>query len=158
MAFTAGILSLGVIADRLGRLGVSPIRVMLTAQLVFFIAQAVIVLQTAALVVPAWLLSAATGQVAIIAYPWFAEHVGNELAGRSNASINFAMFAAAFAIQYLIGVIIGFFPPTATGYGALSYSWAFGTFLVLQLLALAWYLLAPHLSARDFSYGQSGSR
>jgi predicted MFS family arabinose efflux permease len=157
MAFMIGILSIGVIADRLARRGVSPLAVMLAAQCVYFTAQAVIVARLPGLVLPAWLLTAATGQVAILAYPWLAEHVGNELAGRSNASLNFAMFAAAFSIQYLIGVIIGYFPPQGAGYDPAAYSWAFGIFLLLQLLAFAWYLLAPHVSARKLRYGQPGS-
>jgi MFS family permease len=139
-----GILSIGIVADRLGRRGISPIAVMLGFHLLYFAAQAVIVLRWMDLAVPAWLLTAAAGQVTILAYPWFSEHVGNELAGRANASINFAVFAAAFAIQYLVGVIIGFFPATVTGYHPLAYSWAFGTFLVLQLLAFAWFLSARY--------------
>jgi predicted MFS family arabinose efflux permease len=158
VSFMVGILSVGIIADRLGKRGISPIAVMLGAHLVYFTAQFVIVMRLPHYVVPAWLFSAATGQVAILAYPWLAEHVGNELAGRSNATINFSMFAAAFAVQYLIGVIIGFFPPPASGYHPQSYSWAFGTFLALQLLAFAWYFLAPYLSPRDLRYEQSGSR
>jgi MFS family permease len=157
-AFMAGILSLGIVADRLGKRGISPITVILGAHLVYFAAQAVVVMQLADFMVPAWLVIAATGQVAILAYPWLAEHVGNELAGRSNAAINFAIFAAAFAVQYLIGVIIGSFPQTASGYDPAAYSWAFGMFLVLQLAAFAWYLLAPYVSVKSLRYGQSGSR
>jgi MFS family permease len=131
---------------------------MLGAHLLYFAVQAVIIFRLPDYVVPAWLLSVATGQAAILAYPWLADHVGNELAGRSNATINFSIFAVAFAVQYFIGVIIGFFPPIASGYDPASYSWAFGTFLVLQLLAFAWYFLAPHLSPSDLRYEQSGSR
>ena len=68
------------------------------------------------LAVPAWLATAATGQVSILAYPWLAAHVGNELAGRSNAAINFSVFLVAFATQYGVGLIIGLFAATATGY------------------------------------------
>jgi MFS family permease len=158
LAFVVGISSVGFVADRLGRRSVGPIPVMLGAQLVYMAAQTVIVMRVPGLAVPAWLVSAATGQVAILAYPWLSEHVGNELAGRSNATINFALFAAAFAIQYLIGVIIGFFPPASTGYRPEAYSWAFGTFLVLQLAALIWYLLAPSLQPRELRRAESGPR
>jgi MFS family permease len=158
LAFVVGITSVGLIADRLGRRSVGPIPVMLGAQLVYMAAQTVIVVRVPGLVVPAWLLSAGTGQVAILAYPWLSERVGNELAGRSNATINFALFAAAFAIQYLIGVIIGFFPPAGSGYQPEAYSWAFGTFLVLQLAALLWFLLASGLQPRELRHVESGSR
>lgn len=140
LAFMIGILSVGVIADRLGRRGVGPMQVMLGFNVIYFIAQALIVFRVEALLVPAWLAVAAFGQVAILAFPWFASRVGKELAGRSNATINFTMFTAAFCTQYIVGLIIGRFPPAATGYDPRGYGWAFGMFLVLQLIAFVWYL------------------
>ena len=140
VAFMIGILSVGIIADRLGRRGIGAIQVMLGFNVLYFIAQALIVFQVEALMVPAWLAVAAFGQVAILAFPWFAARVGAEVAGRSNATINFTMFIAAFATQYAVGLIIGWFPATSTGYDPRAYSWAIGFFLVLQLLAFVWYL------------------
>jgi MFS family permease len=145
----AGILSVGVVADRLGRRGIGPMQVMLGFNLLYFAAQAIIIFRVESLMLPAWLAVAAFGQVAILAFPWFAAHIGKELAGRSNATINFAMFIAAFGSQYAIGLIIGLFPNTATGYDPRGYSWAIGVFLVLQLLAFAWYLLAPVQAAKE---------
>jgi len=149
VAFMVGILSAGVIADRLGRRGISPMQVMLGFNTLYFLAQAVIILRFESLVFPAWLMVAAFGQVAVLAFPWFAAHIGKELAGRANASINFAMFVCAFASQYLVGFIIGLFPATASGYSPEGYSWAIGLFLALQLLAFLWYLAAsPHKEKR----------
>ena len=75
--------------------------------------------------------------------------IGRELAGRANATINFTMFVAAFASQYLVGFIIGLFPVSGTGYSPEGYSWAIGVFLVAQLLAFGWYLAAsPHREKR----------
>lgn len=145
VAFMVGILSVGVIADRLGRRGISPMQVMLGFNLIYFLAQGIIVLRIDGLVFPAWLMVAAFGQVAVLAFPWFAAHIGRELAGRANASINFAMFVSAFAAQYLVGLIIGLFPATDQGYSPQAYSWAIGLFLLAQLLALVWYLAgSPH--------------
>lgn len=145
VAFMVGILSVGVIADRLARRGVGPMQVMLGFNLLYFATQAVIVLRVDGLVFPAWLFVAAFGQVAVLAFPWFAAHIGKELAGRSNATINFTMFVAAFASQYLVGFIIGLFPGSGTGYSPEGYSWAIGIFLAAQLLAYGWYLAAsPH--------------
>jgi predicted MFS family arabinose efflux permease len=140
VAFMIGILSIGFVIDRLGRRGVGPLTIMLVYLLTYLVAQSIIVFQVPGLSFPAWLLLAATGQVGIVAFPWFAMQVGNELAGRANASINFAMFIVAFIAQGVIGMIIGFFPTTSTGYAPEAYSWAFGTFLALQVLALGWYL------------------
>ncbi|MEY3080981.1 MAG: hypothetical protein RJA94_966 [Pseudomonadota bacterium] len=145
VAFMVGILSVGVIADRLARRGIGPMQVMLGFNLLYFAAQAVIVLRVEGLMFPAWLFVAAFGQVAVLAFPWFAAHIGKELAGRANATINFTMFVAAFASQYLVGIIIGLFPASGTGYSPQGYSWAIGIFLAAQLLAYGWYLAAsPH--------------
>jgi predicted MFS family arabinose efflux permease len=149
LAFMAGILSVGVITDRLTRRGVHPLTVMVTYLVFYLAAQAVIVFGPVSWALPAWLIVAAGGQVAIVAYPWLAEHVGNELAGRSNAAINFTMFVTAFAAQYVIGIIIGLFEPAGDGYAPEGYAWAFGLFFALQLLALAWYAFAPIGSLRD---------
>jgi len=145
VAFMVGILSVGVIADRLARRGIGPMQVMLGFNLLYFMAQAVIVLRVEGLMFPAWLFVAAFGQVAVLAFPWFAAHIGKEVAGRANATINFTMFVAAFASQYLVGLIIGLFPASGTGYSPQGYSWAIGIFLAAQLLAYGWYLAAsPH--------------
>jgi MFS family permease len=143
IAFMTGILAVGFVADRLGRRGISPMQVMLAFNVIYFAAQAVIVLQWKELAAWAWLVVAGLGQVAILSFPWFAARVGPSLAGRSNATINFSMFVAAFATQWLVGVIVGLFPSGGPGYDPHGYAVAMGIFLGLQLLAFAWYLAAP---------------
>jgi predicted MFS family arabinose efflux permease len=148
VAFMVGIFSAGLIADRLGRRGIGPMQVMLGFTLLYLAAQVLIVFRVEGLMFPAWLAVAAFGQVAVLAFPWFAARIGGELAGRANASINFSMFIVAFAAQYLVGFIIGLFPTSATGYTPEGYSWALGVFLIAQVLALLWYLAAsPHKEA-----------
>ncbi len=147
-AFMVGIFTAGLIADRLGKRGIGPMQVMLGFTLLYLAAQVLIVFRVEGLMFPAWLMVAAFGQVAVLAFPWFAARIGRELAGRANASINFTMFVVAFAAQYLVGFIIGLFPASATGYSPEGYSWALGFFLIGQLLALLWYLAAsPHKEA-----------
>ncbi len=147
-AFMVGIFTAGLIADRLGRRGIGPMQVMLGFILLYLAAQVLIVFRVEGLTFPAWLMVAAFGQVAVLAFPWFAARIGRDLAGRANASINFTMFVVAFAAQYLVGFIIGLFPASATGYSPEGYSWALGFFLIGQLLALLWYLAAsPHKEA-----------
>ncbi len=143
VSFMVGILAVGIVADRLGRRGVGPIPVMLAVNIIYFAAQAIIVMRLESLAFPAWLVVSAFGQAAVLAFPWFAAQIGPDLAGRSNATINFTMFLAAFLAQYGVGLVIGWFPATASGYDPRGYSWAIGALLVLQLLAFAWYLLAP---------------
>ncbi len=145
VSFMVGILMVGIVADRLGKRGVSPMQVLLGFNLIYFMAQAVIVLRIEGLMFPAWLTVAALGQVAILVFPWFAAHIGKDLAGRANATINFSMFVVAFATQYLVGIIIGLFPASATGYDPAAYSWAIGIFLLAQIAGFIWYVIeSPH--------------
>jgi predicted MFS family arabinose efflux permease len=142
-SFAAGIFGVGLIADRLQARGIGPMQTLAGFLVLHLAAQVIIVAQVKWLAVPAWLMLTAVGQSAILAFPWFAARVGEHLSGRSNATINFAMFVAAFAAQYGVGLIIGFFQPQGQGYAAEAYMWAFGIFLALQVAALVWYVTRP---------------
>jgi predicted MFS family arabinose efflux permease len=149
VAFMIGILAIGVIADRLQKIGIGPMQTMLGCLVLHMTAQLVVTLQWKELAFPAWLTLAAVGQAAILAFPWFASHVGEGLAGRANATINFSMFVAAFAAQYVIGLILGLYSGSQTSYDPKGYAMATGTFLALQAAALLWYLFAPIGQMKD---------
>ena len=117
-AFMVGIFLVGVVADRLQRRGIGPMTVLLGFVIANLVAQAAIVMQVKVLAFPAWLRSVCRRPVGHSAYPWFAAR-GRGLAGRSNATINFAMFLVAFVAQAFVGVVIGWFPQSAAGYDPL---------------------------------------
>jgi predicted MFS family arabinose efflux permease len=141
VAFLIGILSSGIVADWLGRRGVDLLTVMVGFLTVLFVSELAIVLQLTSITLPMWFLFGMFGQVAVLAYPWLSSHYGAALSGRTSTAVNLLLFLTAFAVQYAIGAIIDLFPATAAGgYSPEGYRWAFGVFLALQLLALAWYL------------------
>ena len=141
VGFLIGILSIGAVADRLGRRGIDLLTVMLGFLALFFLAELAIVLEWTRLSLPIWTLFGMTGQAAVLGYPWLASHYGAALSGRANTAINLVTFLTAFGAQYAIGALIDLFPTTAAaGYSARGYQVAFGAFFALQLLALAWYL------------------
>jgi predicted MFS family arabinose efflux permease len=143
VAFLVGSLSFGVLADRLQKRGIGPMQTLLGLLVLHTCAQAAIVFAPPFWGYVGWLVLAAVGQSAILSFSWFAARVGPGLEGRANATINFSMFVVAFVAQYAVGVVISFFPPTATGYATAGYAWAFGLFLALQVLAILWYLARP---------------
>ena len=143
VAFIIGMLTTGVIADRLGRRGIGSMQVLLGCQLLYFAAQAVIVFQWLPGAMAAWMIVSGVGQTATLGFPWLQRFYPASLAGRSNATLNFAMFVVAFCAQYGIGLIIDLFPRSAAGYDPLAYRWALGLCLILQAGAFLWYLLAP---------------
>jgi predicted MFS family arabinose efflux permease len=141
IGFLIGILSIGAVADRLGRRGIDLLTVMLGFLVLSLAAQLAIVLGWTHLALPIWTLYGLAGQAAILGYPWLAAHYGAALSGRANTAINLLTFLAAFGAQYAIGALIDLLPaPAAGGYAARGYQLGFGTFFALQLLALAWYL------------------
>jgi predicted MFS family arabinose efflux permease len=146
VAFLAGILGSGAIADRFVRRGASELAVMTGFLLLFLIAQAGIVLEITSYGLVFWLLFGMSGQVAILAYPWLSARFGAELSGRANTAMNLLIFLAAFAIQYGIGTIIALFPPQASGgFDPRSYQTAFAVFLGLQIASMGLYWANRHL-------------
>ncbi|MEL6373563.1 MAG: MFS transporter [Pseudomonadota bacterium] len=143
VAFFAGILFTGGIADRLVQRGLGLLDVMLGFVVLFIASQAAIIVLPAEVTFLPWLIFGALGQVAILAYPWLSSHFGTALSGRANTAMNFLIFTSAFAIQAAIGAIIGAFTADEAGrYPQAAYDVAFGLFLLAQLIALVWYLLA----------------
>lgn len=143
-AFLVGILLSGAIADWFVRRGVSVLTVMFGFLAAYLVAQAGIVAGiTDTYGMPAiWFVFGMSGQVAVLAYPWFSTHFGAELSGRAHTAINLMLFLAAFAIQYAIGNLIGQYAPLpAGGYAPEAYQYAFGIFLALQILTLLWFLI-----------------
>lgn len=142
VAFMIGSLTMGVLADRLQKRGIGPMQTLNGLLVLHTAAQFLLVLASPEWAFIGWLILAAIGQAAILSFSWFATQVGENLAGRSNATINFAMFITAFIAQYVVGYIISLFVPSAIGYNPSGYVWAFGFFLTLQILAIAWYFLS----------------
>ena len=140
-AFFVGILGTGAIADRMLRRGISTLDVMMVFVAAFLTAELMII--TNVVVLPAWLLFGMLGQVVVLAFPWLSGYFGAQLSGRANAAMNLMIFATAFFAQWAMGAIIDLFPLTVSGgFPLVAYQTAFGTFFVLQILGLLFYLPA----------------
>ena len=144
VAFFAGILVSGTIADQLTRRGASLLHIMLGFLLVFLGAQIGLMLELKHLDIWLWTAFSMTGQVGVLIFPWLGSYFGAGLSGRANSAMNLPMFLMAFAFQYAIGAMIDLVPPAAPvapgSYPAEAYRFAFGVLLAAELLALGWYL------------------
>jgi hypothetical protein len=81
------------------------------------------------------------GQAGNLGYATLAAHFGAGAAGRAQSTANLLLFAAAWALQWGIGVVLDRY--RGTGDGAVDpagYHWAFGLVLALQIVAVLWYL------------------
>ena len=96
-----------------------------------------------------WLVITASGGATVLSYAVLAEAFPKEVASRANAALNVLHIGGAFAIQSGIGVAVGLWNMDAAGHAsAAAYTAAFGGNLLPQVLALAWFVLAPHAAAR----------
>ncbi len=138
----AGFLGIGLLAERLARLGIRPAQVAAGGMSLFILTQAAIVAIPPAEWMPAvWILFGFFGTSGIIQYAALSQHFPRQLSGRVNTAINLLVFIAAFFLQWAIGAVIDLWPQTATGdYAAESYQAAFGSLLLLQAMALIWFL------------------
>jgi predicted MFS family arabinose efflux permease len=140
IAFSAGILLTGIVADLLARRGIGFLATMIAGMALNFLCMVFIILGYGGPLMIFWLVFAMTGQIGVLAYAHVSRVLGRELAGRSNTGLNFLMFATAFLGQAGIGWMLDRWPLTATsGYDPAGYRAAFGIMLALQLAALAWF-------------------
>jgi type IV secretory pathway TrbF-like protein/predicted MFS family arabinose efflux permease len=136
-------LLLGAAVDRLRRRGVGPQVLLGFVATTFIAAQLALILQLPVASYLPWSVVAAAGSGPILSYAILAEHFPKEITGRANGALNVFHFGAAFAIQYIIGVVVAQWPSHEGHYPAIAYQVAFGLNLCLQTAALAWFAFSP---------------
>lgn len=145
-AMAAGFLLLGIIAERLGRLGIPTMTIATTGMLLFWLCSLAMALGWT----DAPLLLAAAygffGASASLNYAVLTQGFPAHLAGRVNTSVNLCIFATAFVLQWGLGAIIGLWPKSAGGWPPEAYRIAFLVPVVLSGLAFAWFMLAARKS------------
>ena len=141
-----GFLSLGFLAERLGRRGVRPAVVATVGMAAFMAVQLLLALGVTAAVGPLWFAFGLLGTSGIIAYADLSQRFPAGLSGRVNTGLNLLVFIAAFAGQWGIGEVISLYPPAGAGYAPAGYRAGFGLMLALQAAGAAWYLIAGRRS------------
>jgi predicted MFS family arabinose efflux permease len=145
IAMIAGYFLFGAIAGKLSQKGIRPITVAASGMCVFLIIQVLLILQLAKIALPLWLLFGFFGTACILPYAELSQCFPKKMTGRVNTGLNLMVFVAAFAGQWVIGLIIDVWPVTASGgYDAAGYSAGFALIALLQLLAACWYFLTRH--------------
>src|SRR5262249_11685477 len=93
-----------------------------------------------------WAIIAAVGAATVVSFAILPEYFPKEMSGRANAALNILHLSGAFALQYLTGVILSWWSPVSGHPPAEAYEAAFGLSVVLQLLALLWFLASARLA------------
>jgi nitrate/nitrite transporter NarK len=139
---TVSYVAVGYLATILTRHGI-------TLTQIVAVGSALSILSQTALVLPSgggrWLVLVGIGVLAninILLYPVVAARFPPGLAGRANTALNLCVFVGAFAVQYAVGLLIDWFPATASGrYPTSAYQTAFGVMIAVQVAAWVWYLI-----------------
>jgi predicted MFS family arabinose efflux permease len=146
VAMIAGFILLGSLAERLSRAGVSVLATSVIGMSLFMVVQLMVASGWVAWVLPMWVLFGFFGTSGIIAYAALSQRFPVQLSGRVTTSVNLLVFVAAFIGQWAIGAIIGHWPVGAeSSYALAGYRTAFFLMLVLQAMALIWFLIAGRM-------------
>jgi MFS family permease len=147
-AAVPGYLLFGLAAERLQRVGLAPRHTFIAGQLAFLAVQVLILLLPTQATWLTWTAFGLLGTAGGLGFPILTQAVPPHLAGRANSALNLMLFAGAFALQFGIGWMIGFWPHDPPGaYPEAAHWWTFLAQLVLQALALVWFFLAPARAA-----------
>ena len=151
LALSLGALTLGILADRLRKRGITAQSMLAIMAGLFVVAELVIILRLPMLSLPMWCLVSVMGSATVLSYAIIADYFPQQLAARANGALNLVHFVAAFAVQYGIGLVVGQWLPKDGHYPEAAYQVAFGIILFAQVLALIWFAipwfhrLAKHL-------------
>jgi predicted MFS family arabinose efflux permease len=140
LAMIVGYFTFGSVAERLARRSIRPMTVAAVGMLCFIGVQFLLVVQCTSLTLLLWLLFGFFGTSCILPYAVLSQSFPRNLSGRANTGLNLLVFVAAFAAQWVIGLIINLWPQTPSGgYAPTGYSTGFGLIVTLQVAAAAWY-------------------
>jgi predicted MFS family arabinose efflux permease len=141
-AMVAGFISLGTLAERLTRVGISVLTTAVTGMCIFMTIQTTIILLGGETPSFLWIAFGFFGTSGIISYASLSQSFPAHLSGRVTTGVNLLVFIAAFAGQWGIGAIIGLWPVGTDGSYALpGYQAGFAVMLSTQVLSLLWFAI-----------------
>lgn len=140
VAFSAGSLLTGLLADWAGRRGIGLKVVMLGCFVVLAAAEIGLVLDAP---IPAWILVAVLGLAgsgANLAYVTLGDAFGPTMAGRAQTTLNLLLFLAAALIQSGIGWALDLLHTAGFGGGdGARYGLIFGVLVAVQAVSVVWF-------------------
>jgi predicted MFS family arabinose efflux permease len=140
IAMVAGFILLGILAQWLSSKGVPVATTTVTGMTLFMVVQLLLIAGPASWAVPLWLSFGFLGTSSIIAYSALSQSFPVHLSGRVTTALNLLVFIAAFAGQWAIGAIVGFWSAGAPGILVpAGFHAGFGLMLLLQLAGLISY-------------------
>lgn len=141
VAMTAGFAVFGAAADRLEAVGWGAARLFVLGAIGSTVGLALAALGVTTGALAIWLAFNFASPASALSYAMLSRRYPTEQAGRVTTALNFLVFVAAFCAQWGIGAIVNLWPAVDGRYPPEAYRAAFGTFVLLEVAALAWWLL-----------------
>jgi len=141
VAMIAGYIGFGRAADRAAQRGASTLPLFAGGIAVASLCLGLIVagVRTGSMVL--WCVFVLASTAAVSIYSTLSRTYPKTMTGRVITGLNVFGFAGMFLGQWSVGLVIGLWPPTATGYAPEAYTWAFGMLWLVQFSGLAWFWL-----------------
>jgi len=142
IAMVAGYITIGSLAGKLRRKGLKEATSGVIGMGLFMVVQLLLLLKPGgSWLLPLWIAFGFLGTSGIIFYSTLSQAFPLHLSGRVTTALNLLVFVAAFAGQWVIGVIIGLWP-TSPGQplAAAGFTAGFGLMLIFQIAGLLYYL------------------
>ena len=137
----AGVLSMGFFAERLQRVGIATVVPATIGIAVSIGVQLAFALEWTAFPATLCLLFGYFGSSSTLGYAVLNQRFPENLTGRVNTAQNMLTFIAAFATQWLVGVIIGLYPSPGEGlYDARGHQVALLCFIALEVAGLLYFI------------------
>lgn len=139
-AMVASYFFLAWVTGFFGSRGVGAIYISVIGMTIYLCVQILMIAEVIPVNTFTWMIWAFTATYGIVSYAGLTQRFPITLAGRVVTSVNVLAFFSAFAVQWGVGVVIDFFPPTDNGFNPDGYRWAFGIVAATQVLALTWFV------------------
>lgn len=137
----AGVLSVGFLAERLQRIGIAPIVPAVVGIVLSITVQILLVAEWTAVAPVLCLLFGFFGSFATLGYAVLNQHFPQHLTGRVNTAQNMMTFISAFATQWFVGIVIGFYPSPGEGlYSADGHQTALIVLILIECGGLTYFL------------------
>lgn len=140
IALSIGALLLSVVADSLRRHGKNIETLLSIVAAVFIAAELALILHLPFPSLPSWIVVAVVGSAIVLSYAIIGDYFPAQLIARANGVLNVLHFGWAFLVQYGTGLILEQWPVKDGHYPSIAYQTAFSMNVVLQLVALVWFI------------------
>jgi predicted MFS family arabinose efflux permease len=139
VGMVAGHLTMGNLASRLGRAGVSPSYVVGIGVGAAVLVHTSLVVGYTGMQPLVWLLFGFLGTAGTVNFAILAQAFPASMAGRASTALNLLIFVASFLVQWGIGIIVNHYPAGGGTYAPEGYALAFGVTTVLQAFGVMWF-------------------